>query len=119
MSAMGQKRTARLGFPAATADTEAGHQVSCREVFWHRRGLMHRGRWSRVRGYLKSSLWIVPLIAIPLGMITTRILHWLDGHLEWVHSVFAVTGARAILDAVVTSTLSFVVFTFGSLLVAI
>ena len=44
---------------------------------------MHRSRWSRVSGYLKSSLWVVPLIAIPLGMITTRILHWLDGHLAW------------------------------------
>ena len=48
-----------------------------------------------------------------------RILHWLDGQLEWVFQGFAVTGARALLDAVITSTLSFVVFTFGSLLVAI
>ena len=70
-------------------------------------------------GYLKSSLWVVPLIAIPLGMITTRILHWLDGQLAWDLTGFAVTGARALLDAVITSTLSFVVFTFGSLLVAI
>jgi len=52
-------------------------------------------------------------------MITTRILHWLDGHLERALTAFAVTGARALLDAIVTSTLSFVVFTFGSLLVAI
>src|SRR4029079_16722182 len=117
--AMGQKRTARLGFPAATADTEAGHQVSCREVFWHRRGLMHRNRWSRVRGFLKSSLWIVPLIAIPLSMITVRILHWLDGQFAGTFTGFGVTGARVLLDAVITSTLSFVVFTFGSLLVAI
>ena len=80
---------------------------------------MHRIRWSRVWAYLKSSLWVVPLIAIPLGMITTRILHWLDGQLEWALTELAVTGARALLDAVITSTLSFVVFTFGSLLVAI
>ena len=31
----------------------------------------------------------------------------------------AVTGARALLEAVITSTLAFMVFTFGSLLVAI
>jgi len=80
---------------------------------------MHRMRWSRVWGYLKSSLWVVPLIAIPLGMITTRILHALDGQFEWGLAGFGVTGARALLDAVITSTLSFVVFTFGSLLVAI
>ncbi len=81
---------------------------------------MHRSRWSRVRGFLKSSLWVVPLIAIPLAMITTRILHGLDGQLAGFRlTEFSVTGARALLDAVITSTLSFVVFTFGSLLVAI
>src|SRR4051794_12231239 len=80
---------------------------------------MHRSRLSRVRSYLKSSLWVVPLIAIPFGMITTRILHWLDSQLEWALTGFAVTGARALLDAVITSSLSFIVFTFGSLLVAI
>ena len=80
---------------------------------------MHRKQWSRVSGYLRSSLWVVPLIAIPLGMIMTRILHWLDGQLVWALTGFSVTGARALLDAVITSTLSFMVFTFGSLLVAI
>ncbi len=80
---------------------------------------MHRIRWGRVWSYLKSSLWVVPFIAIPLAMITVRILHWLDGPLAWGLQGFAVTGAGALLDAVITSTLSFVVFTFGSLLVAI
>ena len=70
-------------------------------------------------GYLRSSLWVVPLVAIPLGMIATRLLHWLDGQVEWALTGLAITGARALLDAVVTSSLSFMVFTFGSLLVAI
>src|SRR5215203_1130939 len=80
---------------------------------------MHRSQWSHARGYLKSSLWVVPLIAIPFGMITTRLLHWLDGQLEWGLTALAVTGARGLLEAVTSSTLAFVVFTFGSLLVAI
>jgi uncharacterized membrane protein len=80
---------------------------------------MQRSRWNRVTGYLKSSLWVVPLIAIPVGMITQRILHWLDAQVGWALTGLAVTGARALLDAVITSTLAFVVFTFGSLLVAI
>ena len=80
---------------------------------------MYRSRWSPVGGYLRSSLWVVPLVAIPLGMIATRILHWLDGQLAWAFSGLAVTGARALLDAVITSSLSFMVFTSGSLLVAI
>jgi uncharacterized membrane protein len=80
---------------------------------------MYRSRWSRVVGYLRSSLWVVPLVAIPLGMIATRLLHWLDGPLAWAFDPLPVPGARALLDAVVTSSLSFMVFTFGSLLVAI
>src|SRR3954471_24637248 len=80
---------------------------------------MYLSRRSRVGGYLKSSLWVVPLVAIPLGMIATRILHWLNGQVAWAFSGLEVTGARALLDAVVTSSLSFLVFTFGSLLVAI
>jgi uncharacterized membrane protein len=72
-----------------------------------------------LRSYLKSSLWVVPFIAIPFNLVATRILHWLDSWLGWTLMGFAVPGAQALLQAIVTATLSFVVFTFGSLLVAI
>jgi uncharacterized membrane protein len=47
------------------------------------------------------------------------LVHWLDAWLGWSLLDFTVTGALALLQAFVTVTLSFVVFTFGSLLVAI
>ena len=72
-----------------------------------------------LRNYLKSSLWIVPFIAIPLELVATRLLHGLDTRLGWSLLGFTETGAQALLQAFVTATLSFVVFTFGSLLVAI
>jgi uncharacterized membrane protein len=78
--------------------------------------------WNRLYGlksYLRSSLWVVPFIAIPFELIATRLLHWLDAWLGWPFLGFAVPGAQALLEAIVTATLSFVVFTFGSLLVAI
>src|ERR1043166_9646989 len=78
--------------------------------------------WSRLYGfknYLKSSLWLVPFVAIPLELATTRLLHRLDAWLGWTLLGFTQTGARVLLEAFVTATLSFVVFTFGSLLVAI
>ena len=78
--------------------------------------------WSRFYGfksYLKSSLWLVPFVAIPLELVTTRLLHGLDAWLGWSFLGFTQAGARAMLEAFVTITLSFVVFTFGSLLVAI
>jgi uncharacterized membrane protein len=71
------------------------------------------------RNYLKSSLWVVPFIAIPLALVTTRLLHWLDAWFGWSLLGFTAAGAQVLLEAFVTATLSFVVFTFGSLLVAI
>jgi len=78
--------------------------------------------WNRlygVRSYLRSSLWVVPFVAIPLELATSRWLHSLDASIGWRLLGFSVTGARTLLEAFVTATLSFVVFTFGSLLVAI
>jgi uncharacterized membrane protein len=80
---------------------------------------MHWKQFYYVRDYLRSSLWIVPLVAIPLELAATRILHRLDGSLGWAFLDLGVPGAQAMLNAIVTATLSFVVFTFGSLLVAL
>ena len=73
----------------------------------------------RLKSYLRSSLWIVPFIAIPFALMATRILRWADAWLGWTFLGFAAPGAQAMLQAVATATLSFMVFTFGSLLVAI
>jgi uncharacterized membrane protein len=52
-------------------------------------------------------------------LVISRLLHGLDARLGWNLLGFALPGAQALLQATVTATLSFVVFTFGSLLVAI
>lgn len=78
--------------------------------------------WNRLyglRSYLKSSLWVVPFIAIPLALVFSRLMHGFDPWLGWRLLGFSATGAQTVLEAFVTATLSFVVFTFGSLLVAI
>ena len=78
--------------------------------------------WNKLfglRSFIRSSLWIIPFIAIPFNLVATRILHWLDAWLGWTLMEYSVPGAQAVLQAIVTTTLSFVVFTFGSLLVAI
>ncbi|MGA9092370.1 MAG: DUF2254 domain-containing protein [Bradyrhizobium sp.] len=78
--------------------------------------------WNRLyglRSYLESSLWVVPFIAIPLALVLVRLLDRLDAWLSWSLLNFNSTGAQVLLEAFVTATLSFVVFTFGSLLVAI
>jgi len=72
-----------------------------------------------LKSYVRSSLWVVPFIAIPVELTITRLAHGLDGWLGWNFLRFALPGAQALLQATVTATLSFLVFTFGSLLVAI
>lgn len=80
---------------------------------------MYGSAWYRLTNRLKSSLWTIPILAIPLALIATRLLHWLDSQIGWSFLAFGVAGAQAILQAIVTATLSFMVFTFGSLLIAI
>jgi uncharacterized membrane protein len=62
---------------------------------------------------------VVPFIAIPIELVATRILHRLDGWLGWTFLDLGVAGASGMLNAIITATLSFVVFTFGSILVAL
>ena len=78
--------------------------------------------WNRryqVKSYLRSSLWIVPLVALLLEQVLGELARTLDARLAWTGLGLGVTGVQALLNAIVTLTLSFIVFTFGSLLVAI
>ena len=78
--------------------------------------------WNRIYGtasYAKSALWIVPLVAILLVVIIAPLIRDLDAWLQWSLTDLDVAGATALFQTVITLTLSFIVFTFGSLLVAI
>src|SRR4051812_8457991 len=72
-----------------------------------------------VASYVKSSLWIVPFGALVLQPFVGRAVHSLDLRLGWTGLGFGMNGAKAIIDTVITLALSCIVFTFGSLLVAI
>src|SRR4029077_18269372 len=63
--------------------------------------------------------WIVPLISIPIALVCAGMLHRLDMRLDWNLLGFELAGAKSLLEAFVSAALAFVVFTFGSLLVAI
>jgi len=71
------------------------------------------------RSYLRSSLWIVPFIAILLELVANRVLYAVDGRIAWTFLNLGVSGAQGMLNALITATLTCMVFTFGSLLVAL
>ncbi len=86
---------------------------------WNRRYLL--------KSYISGSLWVVPFVALVLYWVASRISLGIDGWLERTGRIdegtaffgLSMSGARSTLETVVTLNLSFLVFTFGSLLVAI
>ena len=93
-------------------------------LLWERAELYVRrnvawNRLYRTASYLRSSLWVIPFASIVLVLAIAPALRIIDGWLAWRVSNLSVEGARALYETVITLTLSFMVFTFGSLLVAI
>jgi uncharacterized membrane protein len=85
----------------------------------HVRSKITWNRVFRVVSYSKSSLWIVPIVAMVFAMIAILLLHALDAWLQWPFQNRGLQAAETMLQTVITLNLSFMVFTFGSLLVAI
>ncbi len=77
-------------------------------------------RWYRLRSYFHSALWIVPFVALLFENIAIRLVFRLHEQLEWL-PWFGTTpgGTSEALNAIEALSVSFIVFTFGSLLVAI
>jgi uncharacterized membrane protein len=77
------------------------------------------GHFYRASSYARSTLWMVPFVAILLVLLITPALRALDDATRWHIAGLNVAGATALYQTVITLALSFMVFTFGSLLVAI
>ena len=75
--------------------------------------------WHLFSRYTSHALWVVPFSAIILELVLYRLLRALDDMLGWQLQRFSAAGAQALLETIITMTLSFIVFTFGSLLIAI
>ena len=91
---------------------------------WRRAGheLRRRLTWSRLyrmTSYSRSALWIVPFLSILAVLFSVPILRVIDAWLEWDLMSLGVEGSKSLYQTVITLNMSFVIFTFGSLLVAI
>lgn len=77
-------------------------------------------RWYALKSYVGSSLWVIPFIALVFEQIILRGALTLSGELDWtpLWPLTEVATATA-LQTIITLSLSFLVFTFGSILVAI
>lgn len=77
-------------------------------------------RWYTTKSYLSSALWLVPLIALVLENVVVRLVFWLRTWLGWMPWLSTTpAGTTEALNTIETMTVSFIVFTFGSILIAI
>ena len=103
--------------------TPAGAPTSLRQR-WRRaqRDIYNRLTWSRIYravSYARSALWIVPFVAILLVLVVVPIIRVVDNAIGVNFFGLSLQGAETLYQTVITLTLSFLVFTFGSMLVAI
>ncbi len=77
-------------------------------------------RWYGIRSYVGSSLWVVPFVALVLEQIALRGVLALSDKVDWTPLwPLSQEATSAALQTIITLSLSFLVFTFGSILVAI
>jgi uncharacterized membrane protein len=100
-------------------DVTAAVRLQWRRVEHYVLSQLTWNRLYRATSYIRSALWIVPFTSILLVLVVAPSLVWLDERLGWRLAGLGVSGAQALYQTVITLTLSFVVFTFGSLLVAV
>jgi uncharacterized membrane protein len=94
---------------------------------WKRSRLLPWNRRYVLKSYVSGSMWLVPLVALLIYAAFQRVVHafgaWMVAR-GWTNDVTSfqalpLAGARSLLETLITLNLSFLVFTFGSLLVAI
>jgi uncharacterized membrane protein len=73
----------------------------------------------RLRRCIRSSLWMVPLLSMGLAVIIHRLLWQGDGWTSWTWLGFQPNGARGVVGAISTATLTFIVFVFSILLLVV
>src|SRR6478609_2052289 len=73
-----------------------------------------------VKSYLSSSMWLIPLAAYVVSLASIELLSWIDAQFHWQWGwQLDIAVVQSLLQMFVAAMLSFIVFTFGSLLVAV
>lgn len=72
----------------------------------------------QVSSFLRNSVWLPPLIGLVAALLMHPLVLWVDATLGWKAAV-GPDGARAVLGALVSSLLTFIVFVFSILLLVV
>ena len=81
---------------------------------------MSWNRWYALKSYVLSALWLAPLLAFVASQLTFRVSHAVGVEFGAIPGfAFTAEGTVSAMDIDITLNLSFIVFAFSSLLVAI
>ncbi|MBS1218589.1 MAG: rane protein-like, partial [Proteobacteria bacterium] len=72
----------------------------------------------RINSFLRSSVWLPPLLGMVAALLLYPLTQWIDAVVGW-KSVVSPDSARAVLAALASSMLTFIVFVFSILLLAV
>jgi uncharacterized membrane protein len=72
-----------------------------------------------LRRFVISSVWLAPLLAVVAAIVLHRAARWADAQTHWAWFDFGAPGAQALASVVASSMLTFTVFTFSILLLAV
>jgi uncharacterized membrane protein len=70
------------------------------------------------RNFLRDSVWLPPLFGMVGALLMFPVIRWVDAILGW-KAVVGPDGARAVLGALSSSMLTFIVFVFSIMLLAV
>lgn len=71
------------------------------------------------RRFLKTSLWLIPAACMVAALLAAPLIRWLDDQTRWGLMDFGPEGARAVVGSIGASLLTFIVFGFNMLLLAV
>ncbi len=78
---------------------------------WHGR--------ARRRRFLLESLWLIPVASMLAALLLAPVVRWIDDQTRWILLGFTPDGARAVVSALSSSLLTFLVFAFSTLLLVV
>lgn len=80
---------------------------------------MNPARQWRYWRVVRSSLWIVPVLCVIGALMAAPLVRWADEQTQWMLLGFGLEGARAVMSALASSLLTFLVFALSILLLAV
>ncbi len=73
----------------------------------------------KLRAFLRTSMWMVPLSCTVLALVVAPLIRWIDAQTRITLLGFDIEGARALLAAFIAASISYIVFLASALLIAV